>query len=718
MRTFIFLIFLSISSVTFSQKAASPYLKVLTKNANIPLKSTKAKVQIVGTIAQIHITQTYQNLGDQPLEATYVFPMSTKAAVHNMQLTIGNRISKAQIFEKKKAEKIYQKAIKEGKRAAKLTQHRPNVFEMKVANIMPNEMVHIDIFYTEMITAVEKEYQFVFPGVVGPRYTEESDTKEVVFKQPFTETAIAATFDYDIEVNIQAGIMIQHIASSSHKINLHYPDSNTAEIELSAENEHPSNRDFILNYSLRNNNINSGLLLYKGEKENYFSLLIEPKLKTVQKEIPAREYLFVVDVSGSMMGYPIDVSKSLLRNLLSDLSNKDRFNILLFSADNTIFKQSSVQATPTNINEALQFLTGTFNNYGQGTKLLKALKAGYSMPRNNQNSTKNVVLITDGYISVEKNVFEFIENNLNKANVFTFGIGNGVNRYLLDGIANVSNSASFVATTKEEAYIVAKKFQNYIASPLLTQIKIETNGFDIYDVAPKTIPDVFADRPILIYGKYRGKPTGNLTISGFLGNGKFKQVLRVDNGKLSKKNEALKYLWARKKIARLIDYKRNFGEDVKQQVIDLGLKYNLASEFTSFVAVDYEVVNKKGRIQHVKQPLPLLKHVNRTAVGAAAAIKGKSIYKKSYSIYITSTINKHQKRAIKMWIKSNYSEIINMYLKKYKQLRIHFDASGKIVKIEKEKNNTWVIGSIIKSDFKNLPNQLKQNKNIVITLKQ
>ena len=59
-----------------------------------------------------------------------------------------------------------------------------------------------------------------------------------------------------------------------------------------------------------------------------------------------------------------------------------------------------------------------------------------------------------------------------------------------------------------------------------------------------------------------------------------------------------------------------------------------------------------------------------------------------------------------MWIKSNYSEIINMYLKKYKQLRIHFDASGKIVKIEKEKNNTWVIGSIIKSDFKNLPNQL------------
>ena len=323
---------------------------------------------------------------------------------------------------------------------------------------MPNETVTIDVFYTEMITAVDKEYQFVFPGVVGPRYTGESiKTEETVFNQPYTNKGISATYRYDIDVSINAGMMIQNITSNTHKINLHYPDANSAEIELSVDNENPSNRDFVLNYSLRSNKINSGLLLYEGEKENYFSLLIEPKLQSIKKEIPTREYLFVVDVSGSMMGYPIEVSKSLLRNLLSDLGDQDRFNILLFSADNTIFKQSSVQATQKNISEALQFLTGTFNNYGQGSKLLKALKAGYKMPRNDKNSARNVVVITDGYISVEKNVFEFIENNLNKANVFTFGIGSGINRYLIDGIARVSNSASFVATTKEEAYKVAKE---------------------------------------------------------------------------------------------------------------------------------------------------------------------------------------------------------------------------------------------------------------------
>lgn len=718
MRTFILVFFLSVSGYLFSQKAESPYLKVLTKNAHIPLKSTKSNVKIVGTIAQVQITQTYQNLGKQPIEATYVFPMSTNAAVHNMQLTVGNRIIKAKIFEKEKAEKVYKKAIKEGKRAAKLDQHRPNVFQMKVGNIMPNETVTIDVFYTEMITAINKEYQFVFPGVVGPRYTGESSEKETIFNQPYTSKSINATYDYDIEVHINAGMMIQNIASKTHKINVHYPDANSAEIELSAENKNPSNRDFVLKYSLRNNKINSGLLLYEGEKENYFSLLIEPKLKSLKSEIPTREYLFVVDVSGSMMGYPIEVSKSLLRNLLSDLGENDRFNILLFSADNTIFKEKSVQATQENLTEALQFLTGTFNNYGHGTRLLNALKAGYQLPRNNPNSARNVVVITDGFINVEKNVFQFIENNLNKANVFTFGIGNGINRYLIDGIARVSNSLSFVATTKEDAYIVAKEFKNYISTPLLTQIQVKANGFEIYAVEPKTIPDVFADRPILIYGKYKGKPTGSLQISGYQGNGKFNRTIRVQNGKLSKHNEALKYLWARKKIARLIDYKRNFGSDIKQQVIGLGLRYNLATEFTSFVAVDYEIVNKKGKLKQRIQPLPIPKNVHVSAVGAAAKIEGKSMFKKSYSISITATINNNQKRAIKMWIKSHYSAIINMYLKKYNQIKIHIDASGKIVKIEKEKNNTWVIGSHLKKSFKNLPNNLINNQNIVITLKQ
>ena len=718
MKVLNILFFLCITGCIYAQKGASPYLDVLTKNTKISLQSTHVKVDIAASIAHVELTQTYKNTGKLPIEATYVFPMSSFAAVHKMQLAIGNRITKAKIFEKKKGEVVYQTAIRNGQRAAKLEQHRPNVFCMKVANIMPNESMTIRLFYTEMITPVDTEYQFVFPGVVGPRYTGEASTNERIYHQPYSTNKIPVNNAYRIDVSINAGMTVQHVSSKTHTINVHYPDANTAEIELSTVNKNPSNSDFILNYSLRSSKINTGLLLYEGAKENYFSLLIEPKKSPVKEDLLNREYLFIVDVSGSMMGYPMEVSKSLLRSLLSELGENDRFNILLFSADNTIFKPASIQVSHENISEALQFLTGTFSNYGKGTRLLNALKSGYNLPRHQPNSTRNVVLITDGYINIEKKVFEFIEQRLDQANVFTFGIGSAINRYLIDGISRVSNSISFTASTKDEAYDVAKTFKKYISTPLLTQLQISTTDFEIYDLEPKTIPDVFANRPVLIYGKYKGQPKGHITLSGIQNVGKFNKTIRVHNGKLSKQHEALKYLWARNRIAKLIDYKRNFGTDVKEEVINLGLTYTLATEFTSFVAVDSEIANAKGQFKRLQNPIPLPRHMYTTSVGAEAEINGASVFKKPYRIDIEASISTQQKRAIKMWIKSNYSKAIRNYLKKGNYLKLYIDTFGAIVRIEKDTDSSASIKNLMKTLFKKLPKHLRNQKKISITLTQ
>jgi len=717
MRFFIILLFLSISPFLFSQQTQSPYLQISSKNSVIPLKSTTADVQITGTIAHVHISQTYQNLGKSAIEAKYVFPMSTKAAVHNMEMTIGNRTTKAIVYEKQKAAKIYQKAIKKGKRAAKLDQERPNVLQMKVGNILPNDEVVIDIYYTEMLTSINGEYQFIFPGVVGPRFTGESLKNEITLNSPYTEKGISDSFTYGISLCINAGMMIQQITSNTHKINVQYPDVNSAEITLSASNINPSNRDFILNYSLRGNKLNTGFLLYEGKDENFFSLLIQPSKEIVQTEIPPREYVFIIDVSGSMIGYPVEVAKSLLRKLLINLQQDDTFNIVLFSADNTIFKQKSVAATQENVTAAIQFLSGKYSNYGGGSRLLHALSKSYKLPRNKKSVSRNMVILTDGYISVEKDVFQLIENNLDNANVFTFGIGSSVNRYLIEGMAKVGRSASFIATNKAAAFKVADEFQKYIASPLLTQIQLKTNGFDIYDVEPKTIPDVLSDRPVLIYGKYKGKATGSITLTGFQGNKKVSSEIMITTGKLSKQHKALRYLWARKKIERLADYQKNFRDDVQQEVIQLGLRYNLLTQYTSFVAVDTEIVNKKGKLKTVKQPLPMPMNVANSAVGAAASISGKSIYKKSFNIQIqfSHQKNKQQKRALKMWLKGSFSSLIKMYVKKYSKIRLQVHANGKIVKIEKEVNGLWVSINSLPTLFEKLPNHIKIEQKMSIT---
>ena len=710
------LLFCSIS-LGFAQNNDSPYLSVSTKNAVIPLKSSKTEVEISGTIAHVKLIQVYQNKGESPIEAKYVFPLSTQAAVHKMQMTIGNRIINAKIFEKQEAQKVYETAVKQGKRAAKLDQHRPNVFQMDVGNIMPSDEITIAIYYTELLVPINGTYQFVAPAVVGPRFTGENKQSEDTFNTPYTPKGSASIFNYDVKVSLNAGMIIQNINSSSHQVNINYPDPKTAEVFLSKSNKNPGNRDFILNYNLRGNSIQSGLLLYEHGDENFFALQMEPTNKINFKDIPSREYLFIVDVSGSMNGYPLEVSKELMRNLLCDLRATDTFNVQLFASSSTVFSTNSVEVNEKNIEAAILFLSE--GQGGGGTELLNALKLAYKLPRKDSGSARSMVVITDGYVSVEKEAFELIKNNLDQANVFTFGIGSSVNRYLIEGMAKVSNSESFIATSKTEALETAKAFKNYIETPLLTQVKLKAKGFEIYDMAPSSIPDVFAARPVLVYGKYHGKAEGSIIITGYQGKKKFKQEFQVSRSNLSSKNKALRYLWARKRIEELDDYNKLFSDDVKQDVISLGIKYNLVTNYTSFVAVDETIVNEDGTLKTIKQPLPMPKNVNNSAVGAEAEVSKKTTFKRSFTITMNENVLKTDKRKIKMEFKVLYSALVSKYLKQYDSLRIKFNAEGEITEIEVLDHGSWVYASSVFKEFTGLSvKKLNVNRSITLTLKR
>jgi len=699
----------------FSQDTDSPYLLVSTENAIIPLKSSITEANIAGTIAHVRVTQVYQNKGTEPIEAKYVFPLSTQAAVHKMHMIVDDRLVVAKIFEKQEAKKVYDTAIEEGKRAAKLEQHRPNVFQMNVGNIMPGDEITIDIYYTEMLVPVNGEYQFVAPAVVGPRFTGESTETEGSFAMPYTANGIADSFDFDISVRLNAGMIIQHVNSASHEITVDYLDAKTAEIVLSEENKNPSNRDFILKYNLRGNQIQTGLLLYEGEEENFFSFQMEPNKNVVLDDIPSREYLFIVDVSGSMNGYPLEVSRALMRNLLCGLRMTDTFNVQLFASSSTMFSAVPVEINEQNIEAAIRFLSE--GQGGGGTQLLSALQTAYKLPRKDMGIARSMVVITDGYVSVEKEAFELIRNNLDQASVFTFGIGSSVNRYLVEGMAKVSNSESFIATTSEEAAEVAKDFANYIATPLLTRVKIESKGFDMYDLAQKSIPDVFAARPVVVHGKYKGKAEGKIIVTGYQGKKRFRQVYNVTDGQLSKQNKALGYLWARKRIGELDDYKKLFNEDVKAEVVALGLKYNLLTNYTSFVAVDEGIVNKDGTLTKVKQPLPMPDNVNNSAVGAEAEVKETSKFKRTFNIIFKDEIAKNVKRQLTMEFKVMYAKLVSEYLKKYESLRIKFNAQGKVIRVEKFENGSWTVDESMLLDFEKI--SLKSvKKEITLTLKK
>jgi hypothetical protein len=240
-----------------------------------------------------------------------------------------------------------------------------------------------------------------------------------------------------------------------------------------------------------------------------------------------------------------------------------------------------------------------------------------------------VVIATDGYVTVEAEAFDLIRDNLGKANMFAFGIGTSVNRLIIEGMAHVGLGEPFVIDRPDVAEAQAEKFRRYIESPVLAGITVEFPGFDAYDVEPPSIPDVLAERPILIYGKYRRKAAGAITLRGVTAAGKYTESVDVGQSKSDEKNVALRYLWVRHRIQLLSDY-GNLGRGRDragiEEITGLGLRYNLLTQYTSFIAVDQKIRNVDGRQEVVEQPLPMPQGVSDLAIGSGAqgGVTGKS----------------------------------------------------------------------------------------------
>ena len=677
-------------------KTLSPYFFVKSTDASVealPLKSTSADVNIAGVIADVTVTQQYANEGSSPIEAIYVFPASTRAAIYDLKMRIGNRTIQAEIQERKKARKNYEVAKASGKRVSLLEQERPNVFQMNVANIMPGDVIKVELKYTELLVPEEGVYQFVYPIVVGPRYVNTGNAVASANQSNFTATPYLKEnemppYAFDLEVYLSAGMPIQHMNSNSHKVSISHERIDAASIRLDPTEQGGGNRDFIFEYGLAGGEIESGLLLYEHEDENFFLAMMQPPKRVEQHQIPPREFIFVLDVSGSMRGFPMKVSKKLMRDLITGLRPSDRFNVLLFAGTSGLLANESITASHENINEAINFID---NQEGGGaTNLLPALERAMGLPRCDVDLSRSVVVVTDGYVSVEKASYDLIRKNLNQANLFSFGIGSGINRHIIEGMAHVGGGEPMIITEESGAHAKAEQFRKYINRPVLTQVQTSFEGLEVYDVEPSSVPDVLAERPVILFGKYKGSPKGKIKIKGFTGGATFEKVFDVAKHQPSKRNAALRSLWARERIKLLDDYSGVMNGDAhEKEVVALGLQYNLMTAYTSFIAIDYEQTGA-GENKKVKQPLPLPQGVTNAAVGFDAGTEGV-VRKLSKSTIRLSVKNIKSETAslpgdFEMMLKKKAKRLSTCFDQKIKSeqltIQLSLNATGKVVAVQ------------------------------------
>ena len=593
----------------------------------LPLKHTTVSARISGYIARVDVTQTFQNPFKEKIEAVYVFPLPNRAAVDSMKMKIGERTIIAQIKRRAEAKKIYEEAKIKGHVAGLLEQERPNIFTQSVANIEPGKEIEVTISYVEELKYEDGHYQFVFPMVVGPRFIPgkpaaqpeggwSPDTDRVPdasrITPPVMKPGTRSGHDIDVKVELDAGVPVVNLGSKSHKVAVKETGKSTRTITLDAGDRIP-NKDFILDYTVAGESPEVALLRHGKGGRGFFTLIIQPKAKFEAKEITPKEMIFIVDRSGSMNGFPIETVKAAMKKCLLGMNPDDTFQVIGFSNKAETFAPAPVPNTGENVAGAIAYIEG-FSG-GGGTHMLKGVQEAFKYPKD-EKRLRIVFMMTDAYIGNEKEILRAVSENCDEARLFSFGVGSSVNRYLIDGMAELGRGLAYYARHDEDTSAIVEKFYEKISKPYLTDIEIDWGGLKVDDIYPRAIPDLFSAQPLVLHGRFTEAGRGKVVIKGKIAGEEWRRELEVEFPKEEKANDVLGTLWARTRIHFLsnrlicdLDPK-----EVEKQITDLALDFKLMSQYTSFVAVEEKIVTEGGKPKKVLVPVKMPEGVSYKGV--------------------------------------------------------------------------------------------------------
>jgi len=588
-----------------------------TPKALCPLKHTSVKASVSGSITRVNVSQEFTNPFPDEIEAIYVFPLPDQAAIDDMTITIGDRKVKGLIKKRDEARAIYDAAKKQGLVAALLDQERPNIFTQSVANILPGANIKVEISFVEQLKLEDGVYEFVFPMVVGPRYIpgtlQGSDASNI--SPPVVPKGLRAGHDISIEISIDAGMPIGGIESPSHEVAISQESSDQAIVILKNQQTIP-NKDFRLKLDLTGKHITDSFIVHRDDRGGYFSLMIQPPERVDVSDVSPRELIFVLDTSGSMQGFPIEKAKQTMALALSQMNPVDTFNVMTFSGDTSILFPEPVPATTTNLTKARDFLA---SRRGQGgTEMMSAIKAALN-PSDSDGNLRIVCFMTDGYVGNDMEILNEIQKHSN-ARVFSFGIGESVNRFLLDGMARAGRGDVEYISLDDDGSKAAQRFTERVRKPVLTDISLDWGGLPVEEIYPQRIPDLFSVKPVVVTGRFSAAARGMVRLTGRTRGQYFSREIPVVLPERESSNEVIATLWARNRVENLMseDYAGIQSgkpiQEIRDEIVELGLKYRLMTQFTSFVAVDERVVTDGGVPRTVQVPIEMPDRVRHEGV--------------------------------------------------------------------------------------------------------
>jgi Ca-activated chloride channel homolog len=617
-----------------------------TAKGNLPLESVEAAVTITGLVGKILLTQGFHNPHDVPLEATYIFPLPDRAAVTAMRMTADGRVIEAELKERGQAREEYDQAIAAGKRASIAEQERPDVFSMRVGNILPGEQVSVALTIVGPLSYEAGEATFRLPLVVAPRYIPGTplqgasvgdgyalDTDAVPDASRITPPVLLPGFPNPVRLAIEvdidaAGLPLGEVTSSLHAVT---GEGN----HLSIRPGERADRDFILRLAYGQADAATQSLTLTPDADNAegtFRLTVLPPTTALPPR--QRDVVLLLDRSGSMQGWKMVAARRAAARIVDTLTSADRFAVLTF--DHEVghppnLPDALIPATDRNRYRAVEHLARV--DARGGTELLAPLMRALELlsdadtqgadlvdREDNGGRQRALVLVTDGQVGNEDQILARAAGVLRDIRVHTVGIDRAVNVGFLGRLAAAGGGRCELVESEDRLDDAMDRIHRRIGAPVVTGLTLTTSDMSIVDgtVTPARLPDLYPGVPLVVSGRYDARSAPRMVLVGQARDG---SAWSVRAAGVSTQDDAVTATWARAHLRDLedrfvtggstfggADQRGNIGGadqrvTLEQRIIQTSLRFGVLCRFTAWLAVDTRVASDGVTVHRVIQPV-------------------------------------------------------------------------------------------------------------------
>ncbi|MGH4051108.1 MAG: VIT and vWA domain-containing protein [Clostridium sp.] len=552
--------------------------------SNIILKEVNIRGNLCGEFAEYTIDHVYENKGINDVEAVYTFPVPEQAVISGFEAVLGGRTIKGLIQNKEEANKIYENFKNKDNNTFLLEEFRDNIIRIVIGKIIPNEVVKIKVSYIEELSYENRNLKLVIPTIITPINISNNNNNN---NNKLIESGKGSTSE-DYNYKFTLSLLVESLTKlefkcSSHKLMVEYEENNLYKVTLDQENQKmDKNLEIILEEQEKVET--TGMIYdYPRDDKGILYLRFIPEIDIEQTESRS-SYIFLLDISQSMVGDKLIEAKNALQLCLRNLSIGDTFSIAAFGDKLNYFsKGTKVNFNEENLESASEWIEGL--KAEKEAVIFDAIK--YALLGKSDKEENIIFLFTDDEVQNEKEILDFVQDNIKESRIFPFGIDTSANSYFLNKIARISYGAAEVINLDERIEDKVLKQFNRIKNPQITDIEIDWGKMNVETTFPRTIEYMYDKEPFSIFAKVKGEVGGVVILKGKVGRNRIQRIIMLNDLELEENVNLIEKIWYKKRIESLqhrVKYERGeLREAMNNKIIEISKKVGIICKETAFI---------------------------------------------------------------------------------------------------------------------------------------